>query len=117
MALSMDIRLRVIAAFERGESASSIAARFEIGESTAFNLRARHAAGRLEPEKPGPRHHTKLTEADLKLLATTLAREPDITLAKLAAKMSCVNSSRMALTVMNLLVPANPARNSYWVGS
>jgi transposase len=88
MALSMDLRHRVIAAFERGESAASIASRFEISQSTAFNLRVRHAAGRLEPDKSGPKGHTKLTEADLRTLETTVAQQPDITLAKLAAKMS-----------------------------
>jgi len=32
MALSMDIRRKVVAAFERGETAASIAASFEIAE-------------------------------------------------------------------------------------
>jgi putative transposase len=88
MALSMDIRHKVIRAFERGESAPSIAARFEIAQSTAYEFKARHAAGRLEPDKPGPRNSTKLTEADHRMLATTVAFKPDITLAVLATKMS-----------------------------
>ncbi len=88
MALSMDIRHKVIKAIERGEKAPSIAARFEIGERTVYDFKARHAAGRLAPDKPGPQKSIKLIEADHRTLATSVALKPDITLAALAAKMS-----------------------------
>ena len=88
MALSMDIRLKVIKAIERGETTPSIAARFEIGERTVYDFKARHIAGQLAPDKPGPQNSTKLTEADHRMLATTVAIEPGITLVTLATKMS-----------------------------
>ena len=105
MALSMDIRLKVIKAFERGETAASIAARFEISERTAYDFKARHAAGRLAPDTPGPQKSTKLTEADHRMLATTVALKPDITLAALAAKMSvpvALSTIHRALKKQNL---------------
>jgi len=88
MAHSMDIRRRVIAGLERGESAKAIAQRLEIGERTVYDLRKRHAAGRLEPDKTGPRGPTKLTEQDQQTLAHTVSRQPDITLRELASMMS-----------------------------
>lgn len=88
MAHSMDIRRRVIAGTERGESASSIAKRLEISERTVYDYRKRHAADRLEPDKTGPKSSTKLTEADHRKLATTVARRPGVTLRELASMMS-----------------------------
>lgn len=88
MPYSMDLRRRVVAALERGESAASIARRLEIGERTVFEWRQRHAEGRLEPERPGPRGPTKLTEADHRKLVTAVAQQPGITLRELASMMS-----------------------------
>lgn len=88
MPYSMDLRRRVVTALERGESAASIARRLEIGERTVFEWRQRHAEGRLEPEKSGPRGPTKLTEADHRKLVTAVAQQPGITLRELASMMS-----------------------------
>lgn len=88
MPYSMDLRRRVVAALDRGETIASIARRLEIGERTVSQWRQRHAAGRLEPEKSGPRGPTKLTEADHRKLVTTVAQQPGITLRELASMMS-----------------------------
>jgi len=88
MPYSMDLRRRVVAALERGETIQSTALRLEISERTVSEWRRRHAAGRLEPERSGPRGPTKLTEADHRKLATTVAQQPGITLRELASMMS-----------------------------
>jgi len=88
MAHSMDIRRRVVSALERGESAASIACRLEIGQRTVYDLRQRHAAGRLAPDKTGPQGPTKLTEADHQTLVRAVAQRPGITLRELASLMS-----------------------------
>ena len=88
MAHSMDIRRRVVAALERGESAASIAHRLEIGERTVYEYRARHAAGQLEPDKTGPQGHVKLTDADLQLMREQVAARPGVTLLQLRDMLS-----------------------------
>ena len=88
MAHSMDIRRRVVAALERGESVASVARRLEIGERTGYEYRARHASGELEPDKTGPKGHVKLTEADLQLMRDQIAANPGVTLLQLRDMLS-----------------------------
>jgi transposase len=86
----MDLRRRVIALLERGESAAGVARRLEIHERTVRELRDRHAAGRLEPDKPGPQGPMKLTPDDHDTLRHAVRRKPDATLRELAALLSVV---------------------------
>ena len=88
VAYSMDLRRRVIALLERGESAAGVARLLEIHERTVRELRDRHAAGRLAPDKPGPRGPVKLTPQDLDTLRHAVRRRPDATLRELAALLS-----------------------------
>ncbi|MEM1305850.1 MAG: helix-turn-helix domain-containing protein [Planctomycetota bacterium] len=89
MAVGMQIRRRVVAALERGESGVSIARRLEIGERTVRRLRKCWAAGEsLEPRKSGSSRHRKLTEADLALLGREVAADPGVTLAELRGRLS-----------------------------
>ena len=46
---SMDLREKVLAAVDRGESCASVARRFEISERTVREYRCRRDQGRLEP--------------------------------------------------------------------
>ncbi|MHC4994576.1 MAG: IS630 transposase-related protein [Planctomycetota bacterium] len=111
MAHSMDIRRKVIAALERGESAPSIAKRLEIGERTVYDYKKRHAANRLAPDKPGPQGPIKLTEDDLRTLATAVQRQPDLTLDALAAKMSVpVDASTISRTLKKLRLTLKKSR-------
>lgn len=65
MAVSMEVRRKVVAALGRGESGASIARRFEVSAKTVGRLKRRHEAGvDLRPTKTGPKGPTKLTEAD-----------------------------------------------------
>jgi len=80
MVHSIQLRKKVLAALDRGESAASIARRFEIGERTVYRLQQRRRAGRpIEPDKCGPRRPTKLTPADDAVLREQIRLRPGIT--------------------------------------
>jgi len=85
---SMDLRRKVLSAFDRGESAAAVARRFDIHERTVRDFVRRREAGRLQPAKPGPRGPIKLTEADHRKLRELVAADPGITLKQLAGHMS-----------------------------
>lgn len=89
MAISMDVRRKVLAALARGESNVSIARRLELGERTVRRLRERDEAGLpIEPGKPGPKGHVKLTDADLRLIRQQVEANPGITLLQLRDMLS-----------------------------
>lgn len=80
MAHSVQLRLKVLAALDRGESAASIARRLEIGERTVYRFKRRRRDGQpVEPAKSGPKGTTKLTGQDLQLIRQTVQRQPGIT--------------------------------------
>jgi transposase len=85
---SMDLRRKVLAALDRGESARSVARRFEMHDETVRIFRDRREAGRLEPDKPGPKGPAKLTLADHAKLRELVAADPGLTLKQLADQMS-----------------------------
>jgi len=104
MAYSMDLREKVLAACDRGESTASVAARFEIGERTirAYKRRRRET-GDVRPGKPGPTGPIKLTEADHQKLRELLAERPDMTLLELNDHMSAsVAESTISRTLKKL---------------
>ena len=84
---SMDLREKVLAAVDRGESCASVARRFELSERTVREYRYRRDRGRLEPEKPGPQGPIRLNEADLEKLRELVAADPGLTLQQLAGHM------------------------------
>lgn len=89
MATAIQIRQKVLAALERGESNISIARRLEIGERTVRRIRERRDAGLpIEPSKTGPKGHVKLTDADLALMREQIAANPGITLIQLRDMLS-----------------------------
>lgn len=80
MAYSMDLRLKVLTAVDRGESEASVARRFEIGERTVRRFkRLRRESGSVAPRKTGPRKPTKITEADDQVMRDAVATRPGIT--------------------------------------
>ena len=85
---SMDLRRKVLAALDRGESARSVARRFDMHDETVRIFRDRREAGRLEPDKPGPKGPAKLTLADHARLRELVAADPGLTLKQLAEQMS-----------------------------
>lgn len=79
MAYSMDLRLKVLAALDRGESQASVARRFEVSARTLRRLKKRRESGRLEPDKTGPQDPIKLTAADDRVMRESVAARPGIT--------------------------------------
>ena len=88
MAYSMDLRLKVLAALDRGESQVSVARRFDLGLRTVKRFKARRDAGRVEPDKTGPKLPTKLTPEDDQLMRDMIAARPGITANELRAMLS-----------------------------
>lgn len=80
MAIAVQVRKKVLAALERGDSATSIARRLEVGERSVYRLQARQRAGLpIEPGKPGVKRPTKLTPQDERLLREEVERRPGVT--------------------------------------
>lgn len=89
MAHSLQLRRKVLAALERGESAASIAQRFEIGERTVYRLQERQRQGdSIEPNKTGPKRPTKLTPQDEQLLREVVVKQPGITAKQVTSMLS-----------------------------
>jgi transposase len=89
MAVPVQLRAKVLAALDRGESAASIARRFEIGERTVYRLQRRQRQGLpLTPAKSGPKGFVKLTQQDLQLLREAVQRQPGITAKQMIPQLS-----------------------------
>jgi putative transposase len=88
MAYSMDLRLRVVAAVEAGESMWSVSQRFSVAHPTVRDWRDRAREGRLEPGVPGPKSSVKLTPADDRVMRDQVAAHPGITVKQLMPKLS-----------------------------
>ncbi len=86
--LSMDLRRRVVATMGGGASAAEAARRFGVDPTTARRWRRRAEAGEPTPRRVGARRvPTKLTPADLALLASEVDARPGVTLRELAARL------------------------------
>lgn len=84
MAYSVDFRMKVLAACDRGESEASVAQRFDIGERTVRRFKKlRREAGSVAPAKTGPKSPIKLTPQDDQLMIEQIAKRPGITLREL----------------------------------
>lgn len=88
MAYSMDLRLRVVAAVEAGESMWSASKRFSVSHPTVRDWRDRAREGRLEAGVPGPKDSVKLTEADDRIMREQVAKQPGITAKQLQPMLS-----------------------------
>ena len=85
--ISMDLRLRIVRAVERGSSIRGAARRFAVSPSAAIKLMQRvRGTGSAAPDRYGGHRRPLLEphEADLKRLIETT---PDITLAELRAEL------------------------------
>ena len=86
MTYSMDLRERVLAAWTPERSISELSRLFGVERSTIRAWRDRAAAGELASDKPGPKGHTKLTDADVALVLDAVKQEPGVTLRELASR-------------------------------
>ena len=88
MAYSMDLRRRVVAAVESGQTFTVVALRFEVARSTVRDWVARHRRGQLSPGVPGPKGSVKLTGSDDQKLRVAVAQCPGITAKQLMKLLS-----------------------------
>lgn len=100
---SQDLRDRVLAAFDRGETGATIAEMFQVSESWANRCRqVRREKGRTTPLPTGGRRHSKI---DKEKLAALVREKPDSTLKELRDELGvrCVESAIcMALKKLGL---------------
>jgi transposase len=83
--ISMDLRLRIVGAVERGSSIREAARRFAVSPSAAIKLMQRvRATGSAAPARYGGHRRPVLAEADLRRLVEAT---PDLTLAELQSEL------------------------------
>lgn len=103
--LSDDLRTRLIAAVEDGQSCRSAAKRFGVAASTAIKWVARWRADGKATAKPrGGDRHSHRMEAYADEILGLIDKTPDITLAEIAAYMNEAHGLRVAQsTIWRLL--------------
>ena len=84
-AYSFDLRQRIVAAVEGGQSKRDVARRFQVSRATVGRyLTAWSRAGELAPKTP-PGRPAQLTADDLAAIVVQVTASPDATLAEHAA--------------------------------
>lgn len=87
MALSMDIRKKVMKAIEGGMSRRQAAARFDIGPATAVRWAKRvETTGNVAPLKMGGDHRSQRIEAHADFILGQIEERPDLTIMELREK-------------------------------
>jgi transposase len=87
-ALSMDLRLRVVAAIAGGQSCRQAAPRFGVSASSAIRWwQLERERGSCAPRKLGGDRRSGRIEAEAAFILSQVAATPDITLAELAEKL------------------------------
>ena len=88
MGYSMDLRERVVAAVNQGETIAAVARRFSVSRPAVRDWRDRAERGELEVGKPGPKGPRKLTAADDRLMREQIAARPGVTAKELMPMLS-----------------------------
>lgn len=103
--LSQDLRERLIAAVEGGQSRRSAAKRFGVAASTAIKwLDQWQREGRVAAKPVGGDRHSQRMEAHAVEILALVTKTPDITLAEIAAHLEAKHGVRAAQsTVWRLL--------------
>ena len=87
MALSMDIREKVMKAIAGGVSRRQAAARFDIGPATAVRWAKRvEISGNVAPSKMGGDRRSQRIEAHAEFILAQLEEQPDLTILELREK-------------------------------
>lgn len=88
-ALSLDLRRRVVAAVEKGQSRRGAADRFGVSASSAIRWSARHRqSGDVKAEKQGGDRRSGRIEAQAEFLLRAVAERCDLTLEELQDKLA-----------------------------
>lgn len=86
--LSLDLRSRIVAAIDDGETVSDVAARYRVSRQTVYTLRRAQANGTLAPKKhPGNPTPRKLDADAIAALRSWLAEKNDMTLKQIQERM------------------------------
>ena len=103
--LSDDLRMRLIAAVEGGQSCRSAAKRFGVAASTAIKWVSRwRQEGHTKPRAMGGDRHSHRMEAYAAEVLALVDKTKDITLAEIAAHLEAAHGLRAAVsTVWRLL--------------
>lgn len=103
--LSTDLRERLVAAVEDGQSRRSAAKRFGVAASTAIKWVARwRCEGHVEPKPCGGDTHSQRMEAHAEEILALIEETPDLTLAEISAHLDGAYGLRVAQsTVWRLL--------------
>jgi transposase len=99
--ISMDLRLRIVRAVERGSSIRAAARRFAVSPSAAVKLMQRvRATGSAAPDRYGGHRRSVLGphEAELRRL---VAATPDLTLAELQTELQRRSAVRAGLSTIH----------------
>ena len=88
MAYSMDLRLKILAALDSGDSVAATARRFGVSEDTArAHRRRRDTLGSPAPFKTGPQKPIKITPSDDTKMLALIKANPGVTLNAIRAQL------------------------------
>jgi transposase len=95
---STDLRMRVVALVESGESAREAARQLEVGASTAIRWVDRWSRTGSVAAKPGTGHCRSPLEAHRQWLLDLVAAEPDLTLGEIRARLAARKKLKVGIT-------------------
>lgn len=100
--LSLDLRQRIVTAYERGEgSQARIAQRFGVATSTVERLLKRYReTGSLEPRKAGAPPPLMVSEEEQARVKAWIEAEPDLTQDELARRFEAETGRRVSRRTM-----------------
>jgi transposase len=101
-AYSLDLRQRVVAAYETGHtSIKAVAERFAVGQSFVKKmLQQKRRSGAVAPPGHGGGRRRSLQSKHLKALHRWLAQEPDLTLRELQEKLRSENNKAISIAAL-----------------
>lgn len=99
-ALSGDLRLRVLKAWDEGVSARQAAARFGVGISSAIRWIARAKIGELAPRPQGRRRVSSL-DAHEAFIIGLIDERKDITLNEMVERLATERSARISRSALS----------------
>ena len=97
-ALSVDLRLRVVDAIRCGLTRRQAAVRFGVSASSAIRWAMQAASlGDVKPKKQGGDRRSKRIEGHAAFILEAVARQPDVTLAELQARLVEEHGARFGI--------------------
>ena len=94
---STDLRMRVVALVENGESAREAARQLEVGASSAIRWADQWSRTGSVTAKPGTGHCRSPLEAHRQWLLDLVAAEPDLTLEEIRARLAVRKKLKIAV--------------------